>query len=106
MPDKQPTAATLAEAKWLMKEAEGHERLVTLREDSARFLEDQGEPAARVQHERDVADRERESARDAWDRALALQGPIQITDQGLEIPIPRREDFITNLEAVAPKRQV
>jgi hypothetical protein len=99
-----PTQATLNEAKRLMKQAENHERLVALREDSARLLEEQGEPAERVQYERDVADRERIAARDAWDRALALQGPTQVTEQGLEIPIPTREDFLRNVETVAKPR--
>jgi hypothetical protein len=95
----------LKEAKRLMATAESHERRVTLREESARFLDERGESEGAA-HERHEADLERDAARTAWDRAMALQGPTQVTDAGLEIPIPTREDFIRNLEAVAPKRQV
>jgi hypothetical protein len=100
MPDEQPTAATLAEAKRLMAEAEGHERRVALREESATFLDERGE-AEGAAHERREADLERDAARNAWDRAVALQGPTQMTDQGLEIPIPSREDFLRNLETIS-----
>ena len=85
-----------------MKEAEGHERRVELREESAVFLDERGETDG-ADRERVAADEEREAARTAWDRAMALQGPTQVTDQGLEIPVPNREDFIRNLGRVAPK---
>jgi hypothetical protein len=101
MPDEQPTAATLAEAKRLMAVAEGHERRVALREESAQFLDERGESEG-AERERAAADQERDAARNAWDRAMALQGPTQITDEGLEIPVPTREDFLRNLENVAP----
>lgn len=97
-----PTQATLAEAKRLMKVAESAERRVTLREESAQFLDERGELDGAA-HERREADRERDAARDAWDRAIALQGLTQITEQGLEIPIPNRVDFVRNMEKVAPK---
>ncbi len=32
-----------------------------------------------------------------------VQGPTQVTEAGLEIPIPTREDFLRNVEKVAPK---
>jgi hypothetical protein len=93
------------EAKRLIAMAESHERRVALREESAQFLDERGE-SAQADRERAVADQERDAARNALDRAMALQGPTQVTEAGLEIPIPTREDFIRNLEAVAPKRQV
>jgi len=106
MPDEQPTAATLAEAKRLMAAAEGHERRVALREESATFLDERGE-AEGAERERREADLERDAARNAWDRAVALQGPTQMTQprsgEPLEIPIPTREDFLRNVEKVAPK---
>jgi len=92
----------LAEAKRLMAEAEAHERRVALREESARFLDERGEHEG-AEHERREADLERDAARTAWDRAQALQGPTQVTDAGLEIPIPTRDVFVRNLETVAPK---
>lgn len=96
----------MKEVKRLMAEAEGHERRVTLREDSARFLDERGESEG-AEHERREADIERDAARDAWDRAVALQGPTQMTEpkagEPLEIPIPTREAFLRNLERVAPK---
>jgi len=98
----EPTQATLNEARRLMKAAEGHEHRVTLREESARFLEEKGEPD-QAAIERREADMERDAARLAWDRALALQGPTQMTEKGLEIPIPSRDDFIANLRKVAPR---
>src|ERR1700677_1496245 len=91
----------LSEAKRLMKIAEGHERRVTLREESAAFLDERGESAG-AENERREADLERDAARNAWDRAMALQGPTQTTEAGLEIPIPTREAFLRNLETVAP----
>lgn len=101
-----PTQATLNEAKRLMKEAEGHERRVTLREDSAVFLDERGEHE-QAAIERREADLERDAARTAWDRAMALQGPTQMTEpktgEPLEIPIPTREAFLQNLARVAPK---
>jgi hypothetical protein len=103
-----PTQATLREAKRLMAAAESAERRVALREESARFLDEGGE-SAQAEHERREADRERDVARDAWDRALALQGPTQMTEpktgEPLEIPIPSREAFLRNLERVAPKHE-
>jgi hypothetical protein len=58
-PKPEPTQATLNEARRLMKAAEGHERRVALREESARFLDERGE-AEGADRERIVADRERE----------------------------------------------
>jgi hypothetical protein len=97
----QPESA-IREARRFMAEAEGHEKRVALREASAQYLDERGE-AAQADKERREADLERDAARLAWDRAMALQGPTQITDAGLEIPIPAREDFVRNLEKVAPK---
>jgi hypothetical protein len=91
----------LKEAKRLMAEAEAHERRVALREESARFLDERGEHEG-AEHERREADLERDAARTAWDRAQALQGPTQVTNAGLEIPIPTRDAFLRNLETVAP----
>jgi hypothetical protein len=95
----------LDEAKRLTKEAEGHERRVALREESALFLDERGE-AEQAAIERREADLERDAARTAWDRAMALQGPTQMTEpksgEPLEIPIPSRRDFLRNLETVAP----
>jgi hypothetical protein len=93
---------TLKEAKRLIATAEAHERRVALREESARFLDERGEHEG-AEHERREADLERDAARTAWDRAHALQGPTQVTDAGLEIPIPTRDAFLRNLETVAPK---
>ncbi len=105
-PNPEPTQTTLKEAKRLMAAAEGHERRVTLREDSARFLDERGEHE-QAAIERREADIERDAARDAWNRAMALQGPMQMTNpkhgEPLEIPIPTREAFLRNLEKVAPK---
>lgn len=82
-----PTQATLNEAKRLIREAELHERRVVLREESAQFLDEQGDVEG-ADRERIAVGRERDAARLAWDRAQALQGPTQLTDQGLEIPVP------------------
>ena len=102
----RPTQATLKEAKRLMATAESHERRVALREESARFLDERGESEG-AEHERREADLERDAARNAWDRAMALQGPTQMTEpetgEPLEIPIPTREEFLRNREKVAPK---
>jgi hypothetical protein len=95
------TQVTLNEAKRLIATAEAHERRVALREESARFLDERGESEG-AENERREADLERDAARTAWDRARALQGPTQVTEAGLEIPIPTREDFLRNLETVAP----
>jgi hypothetical protein len=92
----------LKEAKRLMATAEAHERRVELREESARFLDERGESEG-AKNERREADLEREAARNAWDHALALQGPTQVTEAGLEIPIPTREAVLRNLETVAPE---
>lgn len=96
----------LSEAKRLTAEAESHERRVALREESARFLDERGESEG-AENERREADIERDAARSAWDRAMALQGPTQMTQpkfgEPIEIPIPSRKDFIRNLERVAPK---
>jgi len=93
---------TLKEAQRLMKVAEGHEKRVELREESAMFLDERGESDG-AEHERREADLERDAARNAWDRAHALQGPTQVTEAGLEIPIPSRESFLANIDKVAPK---
>jgi hypothetical protein len=52
-----------------MVKAEGHERRMTLREESARFVDERGESRG-AEHECREADRER----DAWDRAYAVKG--------------------------------
>lgn len=96
-----PSRAALDEARRLINAAEGHERRVALREESAQFLDEKGEPEG-ADRERREADIERDAARNAWDRAMALQGPTQATDRGLEIPIPTREDFLRNVGRVAP----
>lgn len=96
-------ADTLNEAKRLTAKAEAHERRVALREESARFLDERGETEG-AEHERREANLERDAARLAWDHAHALQGPMQVTDAGLEIPIPTRGAFLRNLERVAPSR--
>lgn len=93
------------EAKRLVAAAEAHERRVALREESARFLDERGEHEG-AEHERREADLERDAARSAWDRAQALQGPTQVTEAGLEIPIPTRDAFLRNMEKVAPKPHV
>jgi hypothetical protein len=104
-PERKPTRPNqrdaLSEAKRLIAAAEAHERRVTLREESARFLDERGEHEG-GENERREADLERDAARTAWDRAQALQGPTQVTEAGLEIPIPTREAFLRNLETVAP----
>lgn len=102
MPDDDHTTAARREAKRLVAAAEGHERKVALREDSAQFLDERGEHQ-QAAIERREADLERDAARLAWDRAKALQGPTQLTEAGLEIPIPTRDEFLRNLERVAPK---
>jgi hypothetical protein len=111
MPDSdthepKPTQHALSEAKRLVATAEAHERRVAQFEDSARFLDERGESEGAAQ-QRSWADRERDAARNAWDRAYALQGPTQMTqpktgEPGMEIPIPTREDFLRNLQKVAP----
>jgi hypothetical protein len=104
--DQQPTQPTpkgaASEAKRLIAEAEAHERRVAIREDSAQFLDERGEHE-QAAVERREADLQRDAARNAWDRAHALQGPTQVTEAGLEIPIPTRETFLRNLETVAPR---
>ncbi len=92
----------LSEAKRLTAEAESHERRVALREESARFLDERGESEG-ADNERREADLERDAARAAWDRARALQGPTQVTEKGLEIPIPTRGEFLRNIEKVVPR---
>jgi hypothetical protein len=99
--DESTNRDTLKEAKRLTATAEAHERRVELREESARFLDERGEHE-QAAVERREAELERDAARAAWDRAQALQGPTQVTEAGLEIPIPTREDFLRNLEKVAP----
>lgn len=91
----------LTEATRFIATAEAHERRVALREESARFLDERGEPEGAA-HERREADLERDAARNAWDRAQALQGPTQVTEAGLEIPIPSRESFLANIDKVTP----
>jgi hypothetical protein len=98
----EPTPAALREAKRLIATAEAHERRVALREESARFLDERGETEGAAVERRE-ADLERDAASNAWDRAQALQGTTQVTDAGLEIPIPTREAFLRNMEKVAPK---
>lgn len=101
-PSQESPQTALKEAKRLMAEAESHERRVALREESARFLDERGESEG-AENERREADLERDAARAAWDRAHALHGPTQVTEAGLEIPVPTREAFLRNLEKVAPK---
>jgi hypothetical protein len=101
-PSESSERNALEEAKRLTATAEAHERRVSLREESARFLDERGESEG-ADHERREADLERDAARTAWDRAHALQGPTQMTEAGLEIPVPSREAFLANVEKVAPK---
>ncbi len=101
-PNQSNQRDALSEAKRLMAEAEAHERRVTIHEESAQFLDERGEHEQGAVKRRE-ADLERDAARTAWDRAHALQGPTQVTEAGLEIPIPSREDFLRNLNAVSPK---
>src|ERR1700727_2604460 len=96
------TQAKLTEARRLIATAEAAERRVALREESAQFLDERGESEG-AERERREADLERDAARTAWDRAAALQGPTQVTDQGLEIPIPARQDFMRSLARLTPK---
>jgi hypothetical protein len=98
----RPNQDALSEAKRLIATAEAHERRVALREESARFLDERGESEG-AENERREADLEREAARNEWDRAHALQGPTQVTDAGLEIPIPTRDAFMWGLEKVVPR---
>lgn len=104
--DESTQQDALKEAKRLRATAESHERRVVLREESAQFLDERGE-SEQADRERAAADQERDAARTAWDRAHALQGPTQMTQpksgEPLEIPIPTREDFLRNIEKVAPK---
>jgi hypothetical protein len=100
--DESTQQDALKEAKRLRATAESHERRVVLREESAQFLDERGE-SEQADRERAAADQERDAARTAWDRAHALQGPTQVTDAGLEIPIPTREDFLRSVEKVAPR---
>jgi DnaJ-domain-containing protein 1 len=93
---------TLREVKRLMAAAEAHERRVALREESAQFLDERGESEG-AEKKRREADLERDAARTAWDRAMALQGPTQMTEKGLEIPIPTRGEFLRNIEKVVPR---
>jgi hypothetical protein len=48
-----------------MATAEGHERRVALREESATFLDERGESEG-AERERASADQERDAARNAW----------------------------------------
>jgi hypothetical protein len=107
-PQAPPGREAHNEAKRLIATAEAHERHVTLCEESAQFLDERGEHDG-AEIERRHAELERDVARNAWDRALALQGPTQMTEpkngDPLEIPIPTREAFLRNLEKVAPPVQ-
>jgi hypothetical protein len=103
-PNQSNQRDALSEAKRFMAEAEAHERRVTVREESAQFLDERGE-TGQAAIERREADLERDAARTAWDRAQALQGPTQFTDKGLEIPIPTRGEFLRNVEKVAPRER-
>jgi hypothetical protein len=102
--DGEPTHTdnALSEARRFVAAAEAHERRVALREESAEFLDERGESEG-AEHERREADLERDAARNAWDRAHALQGPTQITEAGLEIPIPTRAAFLANIDKVVPR---
>jgi hypothetical protein len=100
-PSQESPQTGLKEAKRLMAAAESHERRSTLCDESARSLDERGE-AEGAESVRREADVERDAARNARDRARALQGPTQVTEAGLEIPIPTRDAFLRNLETVAP----
>ena len=104
-PTDQSERDAFKEAKRYIAEAEAHERRVALREESALFLDERGESEG-AESERREADLERDAAHTAWDRARALQGPTQLTEAGLEIPIPTRDAFLRNMEKVAPKPHV
>lgn len=109
----EPTQEALSEAKRHVAAAEEHERKVAQHEEWASFLDRRGErqPAAL---ERRNADLERDAARDAWDRAAAIQGPTQLTEprgedrdgeafEPVEIPIPTRDAFLRDLARTAPR---
>ena len=101
----EPTPEVLKAAKRHIAAAEAHERKVATFEESAAFLEQRGElDQAAIQ--RSYADAERDAARAEWDRAAEIQGPTQFTQpkkgDPVEIPVPTREEFLRNLEKVAP----
>jgi multidrug resistance efflux pump len=95
----------LKQAKRHVAAAEAHERKVAQHEEWASFLEGKGE-MQQAEAERRKADLERDAARDEWDRADAIQGPTQFTQpkkgEPVEIPVPSREEFLRDLEKVAP----
>jgi hypothetical protein len=103
--DVGQTLEALQAAKRHIAAAENHERKVARHEEWARLLDERGESEL-ADAERRTADREREAARDEWDRAALVQGPTQMTQpkegEPVEIPVPTREDFLRNLEKVAP----
>jgi len=100
MPEPTQHQSDESDQRDALKEAE---RLIATAEAHARVLDERGETEG-AERERREADLERDAARLAWDRARALQGPTQVTDAGLEIPIPTRGAFLRNLEKVAPSR--
>ena len=106
MDDPEPTPEALKAAKRHIAAAEAHERKVAQHEEWASFLEGKGE-LEQAEAERHKADRERDAARDQWDRADAIQGPTQFTQpkkgDPVEIPIPTRDAFLRNLAKVAPR---
>jgi len=101
----EPTLDALKAAKRHIAAAERHERRVATFEQMAAHLDEKGDHARAEEHRRD-ADREREAARDEWDRAARIQGPTQMTQPNegdpVEIPIPTRSEFLANIEKVAP----
>jgi len=101
-----PTPEALKEAKRHIAAAEAHERRVAVFEQGAAFLDERGEHE-QADAQRRLADDERDLARVEWDRAYALQGPTQFTEpakgEPVEIPIPTREQFLRDLERVAPR---
>lgn len=100
-PSRPDERDALKEAKRYVAEAERHESHVAQHERYAQFLDERGDRDG-AELERQRANAARDAARIAWDRANALQGPTQVTDAGLEIPIPTRDAFLQNLETVAP----
>jgi hypothetical protein len=101
-----PTQEALRAARRHLALAEKHERAVARHEELAQWLAERGENA-QAEVERRNAMLARDAAQDELQRAGAIQGPTQMTrpktGDPLEIPIPSREDFMRNLEKVAPK---
>lgn len=108
-----PTEAALSAARRRIAAAEKHERAALRHDEYARFLDEKNE-TEQADVERRNAMLERDAANDELERAVAIQGPTQLTEpkgydedgkphEPMEIPIPSRGEFLHNLEKVAPK---